>query len=426
MEAGMNKEKVLEAYTIAKEKYSELGVDVDKAMKQLENISISIHCWQGDDVGGFEKPGSSMDGGGIQVTGNYPGRAGTIDQLRKDLEKMYSFIPGNHRLNLHAIYGEFGDTFIDRDKIGPEHFKGWLSWAERLNIKIDFNATCFSHAKAESNFTLSSKDKGIRDFWIEHVKRAREISAYIGNKQKSPCIHNLWIPDGFKDYPVDRFTHRTLLKESLDEIFKIEYNDNYLKDALESKLFGIGIEAYTVGSHEFYLGYALKNNKVVCLDLGHYHPTELIADKISSVFQFSDELLLHVSRPMRWDSDHVVILNDDIRLLCEELVRSKKLNKIYIGLDFFDATINRIGAWVTGTRAVLKGLLIALLEPYDKLLEYEESGDYFSRLALLEQLKSMPFGSVWDYYCDKLNAPRESEIINGVLQYEKEVLNKRK
>lgn len=421
----MKKEKILEAYNIAKVMYLELGVDIDRAMTELERIPVSINCWQGDDVGGFERSDSLLDGGGIQVTGNYPGKARTINELRCDLEKVYSIIPGNHRLNLHAIYGEFGDESIDRDKIGTEHFKGWLSWTKKNNIKMDFNATCFSHAKAESNFTLSSKNKGIRDFWIEHVKRAREISAYIGNKQKSPCIHNLWIPDGFKDYPVDRFTHRALLKDSLDEIFKIEYNKNDMKDALESKLFGIGIEAYTVGSHEFYLGYALKNNKIVCLDLGHFHPTELIADKISSIFQFSDELLLHVSRSMRWDSDHVVILNDDIRLLCEEIIRSKKINNIYIGLDFFDATINRIGAWVTGTRAVLKGLLMALLQPYKKLLEYEEAGDYFSRLALLEQLKNMPFGSVWDYYCNKMNAPHESEIIHSVLQYEKEVLKNR-
>ncbi len=421
----MENEDILGAYNIAKDKYLELGVDIDKAMIVLERIPISINCWQGDDVGGFEKTDSIPDGGGIQVTGNYPGKARTINELKCDLEKVYSIIPGNHRLNLHAIYGEFGDKFVDRDKISVEHFKGWLTWAAENKIKIDFNATCFSYVNAESNFTLSSKNKGIRDFWIEHVKKAREISAYIGNIQKSPCIHNLWIPDGFKDYPVDRFTHRALLKDSLDEIFQIEYNKNDLKDALESKLFGIGIEAYTVGSHEFYLGYALKKNKIICLDLGHFHPTELVADKISSLLQFSDELLLHVSRPMRWDSDHVVILNDDIRLLCEEIIRSKRINKIHIGLDFFDATINRIGAWVTGARSVLKGLLMALLQPFDKLLEYEEAGDGFSRLALLEQLKNMPFGSVWDFYCEKLNAPLESEIITTVLQYEKEVLKNR-
>lgn len=421
----MKDSKILNAYNLAREKYAELGVDTEKAMDELSDISISVHCWQGDDVSGFETPGSTMDGGGIQVTGNYPGKARSVTELRRDLEKVYSIIPGKHRLNLHAIYGEFGDKFIDRDKILPEHFKGWVSWAGENNIKMDFNATCFSHAKAESNFTLSSKDKGIRDFWIEHVKRAREISAYIGKEQNDPCIHNLWIPDGYKDYPVDRFTHRSILKNALDEIYGTEYSSSYIKDALESKLFGIGIEAYTVGSHEFYLGYALKNNKIICLDLGHFHPTELIADKISSVFQFSDELVLHVSRPMRWDSDHVVILNDDIRLLCEEIIRSRRLPDIHIGLDFFDATINRIGAWVTGTRSVLKGLLMALLEPHKKLVEYEEGGTYFARLAFLEQLKSMPFGSVWDYYCAEKNAPLESEIISTVLKYENDVLSKR-
>jgi L-rhamnose isomerase len=414
---------IQDAYKYAAEKYAELGVDVEQALKKLEKISISVHCWQGDDVGGFERPDSSMDGGGIQVTGNYPGKARTVNELRQDLEKMYSLVPGNHRLSLHAIYGEFGGKLVDRDKIGPEHFKGWVSWAAENNVKLDFNATCFSHPKAESNFTLSSKDSGIRNFWIEHVKRAREISEYIGKQQGNPCIHNLWVPDGFKDYPADRFGHRSLLKDSLDKIYETDYTN--MKDAIESKLFGIGIEAYTVGSHEFYLGYALKNNKMVCLDLGHFHPTELIADKISSVFQFTDEMLLHVSRPMRWDSDHVVILNDDIRMLCEEIVRSDRLDNIYIGLDFFDATINRMGAWTTGVRTVLKGLLIALLEPYKQLLEYEEKGNYFARLALMEQLKTMPFGAVWDYYCSKMNAPEENGIIENVLQYEKEVLGKR-
>ena len=422
----MDNRKIFQAYEMAKKKYAELGVDVDTALKSLNHTSLSIHCWQGDDIGGFERPDSGLSGGGIQVTGNYPGKARNVDELRNDLEKVYSLIPGHHRLNLHAVYGNFGGKYVDRDQIAPEHFKGWIDWARENNIKIDFNSTCFSHPMAESGFTLSSKNKSVRNFWIKHIKKAREISSFIGKEQNDPCIHNLWIPDGSKDIPIDRFGHRKLLKESLDEIFEVEYDKSEIKDALESKLFGIGSEAFVVGSHEFYLGYALTHGKMICLDLGHFHPTELVADKISSILQFSDELTLHVSRGVRWDSDHVVILNDDIRYLCEEIVRSGNINNIHIGLDYFDATMNRIGAWTIGVRATLKGLLIAFLEPTEKLKEYEENGDNFARLALLEELKTMPFGSIWDYYCQKMmNVPLDRCMIDNIHDYEKRLTNKR-
>jgi len=421
----MDNRKIFQPYEIAKEKYTELGVNVDTALENLNKVSLSIHCWQGDDVGGLEKPGSELLGGGIQVTGNYPGKARSIEELRMDLKKVYSLIPGRHRLNLHAIYGDFGGKYFDRDQISPEHFKGWVDWARENDLKIDFNSTCFSHPMANSGFTLSSKDKSIRDFWIIHVKKAREISDFIGKEQNDPCIHNLWIPDGSKDIPIDRFGHRELLRESLDEIFKINYSKSEMKDALESKLFGIGSEAFVVGSHEFYLGYALIHKKMVCLDLGHFHPTELVADKISSILQFLDEIMIHVSRGVRWDSDHIVILNDEVKCLCKEMVRSGNINNIHIGLDFFDATINRIGAWTIGARATLKSLLIAFLEPTEELKQYEENGNNFAKLALLEELKTMPFGSVWDYYCQKMNVAVDSEIINNIYQYENKVTAKR-
>ncbi|MQY76314.1 MAG: L-rhamnose isomerase [Spirochaeta sp.] len=417
--------EVEKRYRTAEQRYSEAGVDTESALKQLAAIALSVHCWQGDDVGGFEKPGAGLSGGGIQVTGNYPGKPRNIFEFRSDLEKAYSVIPGDHRLNLHAIYGEFGGKQVDRDQIEPEHFKGWARWAKQRRIKIDFNATCFSHAMADSGFTLSSKDTGIRSFWIEHVKRAREISAWLGKEQGDACIHNLWIPDGSKDFPVDRYGYRRILKESLDDIFKKEYRAEEMKDSLESKLFGIGSEAFVVGSHDFYLGYGLSRGKLVCLDLGHFHPTEVVADKLSSLLQFSDELLLHVSRPMRWDSDHVVVLNDDILLLGQELIRCGRIEDIHIGLDFFDATLNRIGAWAIGARSVLKALLIALLEPHKKLLEYEQGGDYFARLALSEEMKLMPYGDVWNYYCYRNGCPQESEITGTVHDYEEKVTAKR-
>lgn len=420
----MTKLRIENAFELAVEKYSEYGVDVYTVINQLHKIAISLHCWQGDDVGGFERLDSQL-GGGLQVTGNYPGKARNVEELRMDLEKAYSLIPGNHRLNLHAMYGEFGGEDVDRDQIEKSHFQGWIDWVKSNKLGLDFNATCFSHPKADDGFTLSSKNKSISDFWIEHVSRCREISAFIGEQQGNPCIHNLWIPDGSKDIPVDRFTHRRLLKESLDKIFSIDYEASKMKDTIESKLFGIGSEAFVVGSHDFYLGYGIGNNKIICLDTGHFHPTESVADKVSAVLQFSDELLLHVSRGIRWDSDHVVILNDDLKNLFEEIVRSKSLHKVNIALDFFDASINRIGAWVIGTRATLKALLLALLEPHKTLLELEENCDLVSRLALLEEIKTLPFGAVWDYYCQKMNVPTERALMNEVKNYEKDVLCKR-
>jgi len=412
-------------YKEAVEKYRDIGSDAEKAVEKLKDISISIHCWQGDDVAGFEKPDSQLKGGGIQVTGSYPGKARNVDELRQDLEKVYSLLPGSHRLNLHAIYGEFGDTFIDRDKIEPGHFRGWIHWAKDKGLKLDFNCTCFSHPLADAGYTLSSKDKNIRLFWIEHVRRCRRIGAFMGRELKSPCVHNIWIPDGSKDIPVDRKGHRELLKESLDEIFKEEYPEEELKDSLESKLFGIGSESYVVGSHEFYLGYALTKNKMICLDTGHFHPTENIGDKISAVLQFSDGLLLHVSRGVRWDSDHVAVLDDSTRCLFEEVVRGGYLDRVHIALDFFDASLNRVGAWVIGARAVLKAVLAALLEPRERLLEAEKGGDYFSRLALLDELKTMPIGAVWDRFCLMMDVPPGQEYIKEIIRYDTNISRKR-
>jgi L-rhamnose isomerase len=413
-------------YRTAKERYAALDVDTEQALAQLSQIEISLHCWQADDVGGFETPDPSLAGSGLQVTGNYPGKARNIEELRMDLSQALRLIPGRHRVNLHAIYGEFGGRRVDRDAISPEHFLGWVDWAKQQQLKLDFNATCFSHPRASQGFTLSHRDRSIRSFWIEHVKRCREISAFMGRELGSPCIHNLWIPDGAKDAPVDRWTPRALLKESLDEIFAITYSPLEMKDAIESKLFGIGSESYVVGSHEFYLSYAIARDKMVCLDLGHFHPTESIADKISAILQFSDELLLHVSRGIRWDSDHVVILNDELKSVAEEIVRADALSRVHIALDYFDASMNRVGAYVIGTRATLKSLLLALLEPRTRLQQEELSGDHFSRLALLEELKSLPFGAVWNYYCLKHGVPAGSTWLEEVKRYEREVLRKRK
>lgn len=421
-----NGSEIKRSYLLAKERYDRIGVNIDGVLEKLKNISLSLHCWQGDDLGGFEKPNAHLEGGGIQVTGNYPGKARTIDELRMDLKKAYSLIPGLHRLNLHSIYGEFGTGLVDRNEISPDHYKGWIDWAKQENLKLDFNATCFSHPNADSGFTLSSKDKVIREFWIEHVRRCRLISAYMGQELKSPCIHNLWIPDGTKDIPVDRWTHRALLKEALDKVYETEYNPSKMKDSLESKLFGIGSEAFVVGSHEFYMGYAISKGKMLCLDLGHFHPTESVADKISAILQFSDEILLHVSRGVRWDSDHVVIMNDEVRNLAEEIVRSNALDNIHIALDFFDASMNRVGAWVIGARATLKALLIALLQPLEKLKNVENEGDLFARLAVMEEAKAMPYGAVWNYYCLKMDVPPGDFWIEDVHRYETRVTNKRK
>ncbi len=421
-----NKELIEKSYELAKKQYSALGVDTDEAIEKMNEFNISLHCWQGDDVGGFETPDSELSGGGIQVTGNYPGKARSIEELKKDLETAMSMLPGKQRLNLHAIYGDFGGEFVERDSIEVKHFQTWIDWAKEQGIGLDFNATLFSHSKADSGFTLSSKDENIRSFWVEHVKKCRAIAAEMGKQLGTPAIHNLWIPDGSKDIPVDRYGHRKLLKKSLDEIFAVEYPDEYLRDAVESKLFGIGAESMTVGSHDFYLPYAAKNNKYICLDNGHFHPTEQVGDKISAVLQFVPGILLHVTRPVRWDSDHVVNLNDEILFIAQEIVRCDAAGKVSIGLDYFDASLNRIGAYVTGTRAMQKALLIALLEPRDKLLKYEESGKYFERMALMEELKTKPFGAVWDYYCLKEGVPVAEDYIYEVQQYEtKELLNRK-
>jgi len=422
MNSPSNLEK---AFKTAKDIYAELGVDCEKALSALEGLSISLHCWQGDDVGGFEKLGAGLTGGGIQVTGSYPGKARSVSELQMDLKKAFSLIPGRHRLNLHAIYGEFNGKSIDRDSIQEGHYKGWVDWIASEGLKLDFNCTCFSHPKADGGFTLTSPDKKIRSFWIEHIKRCRRISEWIGGQQKSTCIHNLWVPDGSKDLVTNRFERRKLLKESLDEIYETVYSPDKMKDSIESKLFGIGSEAFVAGSHDFYLGYALLNKKMICLDLGHFHPTESVADKISSIMQFTDELLIHVSRGVRWDSDHVVILQDDLYRLAEEIVRCGVLDRVNIATDFFDGSINRIGAWVIGARAILKAFLHALLEPLDQLRESESSGDLFSRLALMEENKSLPLGAVWDYFCLKNDVPSGRSWIEDVRKYEASVTSKR-
>lgn len=421
----MNKEQIEKSYQLAKEAYAALEVDTDTVLKKMEEVVISLHCWQTDDVGGFEKPDASLSGGGIQATGNYPGKASTITEMRADLEKVLTLLPGKHRLNLHAIYGEFGGQFVDRDQIETKHFQGWIDWCKAQGIGMDFNATCFSHPKADDGFTLSSKNEENRKFWVEHVKRCRAISADIGKQLGTPCIHNTWIPDGSKDTPIDRNGHRAILKKSLDEAMAIDYPKEYMKDAVESKLFGIGAESMTVGSHDFYLGYAISRNKLICLDSGHFHPTEQVGDKISSCLQFVDELLLHISRPIRWDSDHVVTMNEETQLIASEIARNDFFSRVNIGLDFFDASINRIGAYVVGTRAAKKSFLFALLEPTSKLKEMEEAGQNFERLAMLEELKSKPFGAVWDYYCLQNNVAVDEDYISEIQQYEKDVLSKR-
>ncbi len=416
--------RVEQAYEIAKNAYAALGVDVQVALGQLQKIPISLHCWQGDDVGGFEGLGQEI-GGGLAVTGNYPGRARSPDELRSDLEKSLSLIPGNHRLNLHASYGEFGDRTVDRNEIEKDHFQGWIDWAKQQEMGLDFNPTYFAHEKANDGFTLSHHDDGIRRFWIEHGIACRRIGAEMGRQLGTPCLTNVWIPDGMKDVTVDRRAPRLRLIHSLDTIFAEPLDPAHHLDAVECKLFGLGSESYVVGSHEFYLGYAITRQKVLCLDAGHFHPTEVISDKLSSVMNYVPELLLHVSRGVRWDSDHVVLLTDELLAIAQELVRGDFLSRTHVGLDFFDASINRVAAWVIGTRCMLKALLIANLEPTDQLREFESSGDYTSRLAMLEELKTMPFGAVWDYYCLQSDVPVGSSWLDEVRSYEADVLSKR-
>ncbi|MFB3815097.1 MAG: L-rhamnose isomerase [Terriglobales bacterium] len=421
----MTEEKQTQAYEIAKAQYAETGVDVDAAMKKLETIPISLHCWQGDDVGGFETAGSQLSGGGIQTTGNYPGKARTIAELRADLEKALSLIPGRHRLNLHACYLDNGGKFIDRDQIELKHFQSWIDWAKSNRLGMDFNPTYFSHPKAADGFTLAHPDKAIRDFWIEHGIACRKIGAEMGKQLGSTTVTNFWIPDGYKDIPVNRAAHRELLADSLDKIFAELLDPKLHLDSVEAKLFGIGAESYTVGSHEFYLGYAVSRQKAVTLDSGHFHPTEVISDKISSILMFCPALLLHVSRPVRWDSDHVVILDDELQAIAKEIVRSGKLDRIHIGLDYFDASINRVAAWVIGTRNMLKALLIALLEGLDALRCSELNRDFTRRLVTLEEQKSQPWAAVWDYYCLQKGVPTGAGWFQEIRRYEETVLSNR-
>ena len=413
------------AYQNAKAQYAEIGVNTDDAIAKLNKIDISLHCWQTDDVSGFETADAELGGGGIMATGNYVGKAKTIEQVKADIEKAMSLLPGNQRLNLHAIYGDFKGVKVDRDQIEVKHFQSWIDWAKKIKIGLDFNCTCFSHPLADDGFTLSSKNESTRKFWIEHVKRCRMIGAEMGKQLGTPCVHNLWVPDGSKDIPVDRATYRALLKESLDEIFSVKYPKEYLKDSVECKLFGIGSEAMVVGSHEFYMGYAVKNNTLLTLDSGHFHPTEQISDKISSILLYIDEMLLHVSRGVRWDSDHVVILNDEMQSIASEIVRAKVLNRVIVALDYFDASLNRIGAYVIGTRAAQQAFLLALLEPFETLKAAEESGNTFRRLATMEVMKSKPFGAVYDYYCMTNDVLVGEDYIAEIEKYEAEVLVKR-
>lgn len=416
-------EKIVRNYEAAKELYAQHGIDVDQVLEQLENIKISMHCWQGDDVKGFLNKDQDLTGG-ISVTGNYPGAATTPDELRSDLEKAFSLIPGKHKVNLHAIYADT-DEKVELDQLQPKHFQKWVDWAKEQGLGMDFNPTCFSHEKSKDGFTLSHPDPEISKFWIDHCKASRKIGAYFGEQLGQTCVTNVWVPDGFKDVPVDRLAPRQRLKAALDEVFAEELNPAHNLDAVESKLFGIGSEAYVVGSHEFYMGYGIQNNKLICLDAGHFHPTEVISNKLSSLSLFADGILLHVSRPMRWDSDHVVTLDDELIEIGRELVRGDLLAKTHIGLDFFDGSINRVAAWVIGTRNTIKALLRGMLDPIEALKKAELAGDYTTRLALTEEFKSYPFGAIWDYYCAKKGVPVREDWLAEVKSYENEVLLKR-
>ena len=416
----MKESLILQSYEIAKERYAAFGVDTDKAIEQLENQHISLHCWQTDDVVGFER--NEALSGGIQTTGNYPGRARNIDEVRKDLEFVKTLLAGKHRINLHEIYGDFGGKPVDRDQVGVEHFQSWIDWAKANDFKLDFNSTSFSHPKS-GDLSLANPDKSIREFWIEHTKRCRRIADAMGKAQGDPCIMNIWVHDGSKDITVNRKYYRELLAASLDEILAEDLPG--MKNCVEAKLFGIGLESYTVGSMDFYEGYCATRKLMYTLDTGHYEQTENVADKVASLLLFVPELMLHVSRPIRWDSDHVTIMNDQTQDLFKELVRADGLSRAHIGLDYFDASINRIGAYIIGTRATQKCILSALLEPLQRLREYEANGQGFQRLALLEEAKTLPFGAVFDYFNYKNGVPVGEEFIPAIEQYEKEVTSKR-
>ncbi|MFC4809679.1 L-rhamnose isomerase [Paenibacillus sp. GCM10023250] len=416
-------QRIIANYEAAKALYAEHGIDVDAALEKLAGIKISMHCWQGDDVRGFLNKSQALTGG-ISVTGNYPGAAGTPEELRADLEKAFSLIPGKHKVSLHAIYADT-DEKVELDRIEPKHFESWVDWAREQGLGLDFNPTCFSHPKSADGFTLSHPDPDIRRFWIDHCKAARKVGAYFGEQLGQTCVTNVWIPDGFKDAPADRLAPRARLKDALDEVFAEELNPAHNLDAVESKLFGLGSEAYVVGSHEFYMGYGIANNKLICLDAGHFHPTEVISNKLSALSLFADGILLHVSRPMRWDSDHVVTFDDELIEIGRELVRGDLLGKTHIGLDFFDASINRVAAWVIGTRNTIKALLRGFLDPVEALRQAENEFDFTTRLALQEEFKSYPFGAVWDYYCAQQGVPVREAWLAEVKAYEKDVLLKR-
>ena len=408
------------AYTLAKERYAAFGVDTEQAIARLEKVAISLHCWQGDDVGGFENPGGELSGG-IATTGNYPGKARNAHELRNDLDVVYKLLPGAHRLNLHAIYLE-ADKKVERNRIEPRHFSAWKDWARANGHGIDFNPTCFSHPKSADGFTLSNRDESIRKFWVEHCIASRVIGEYFGRELGTPAVTNIWIPDGYKDAPADRQTPRRLLLESLDLILAQKIGPRHNLDAVEPKLFGLGSESYVVGSMEFYAAYALTRKILLTLDSGHFHPTESISDKISSLLIYHDQLLLHVSRGVRWDSDHVVTFNDDLQAIANEIVRNDALERVHIGLDYFDASINRVAAWTIGARNTLRALLMALLEPVEVLVKYEIERDFSSRLALQEELKSMPFGVVWDAFCQRKDVPISMDFMKVIKEYEKKEL----
>ena len=412
--------QIQSAYSIAKEHFAALGVDTEAALTRLETIPLSLHCWQADDLGGFEKQAGGLTGG-IAVTGNYPGKARNADELRRDLDESYRLVPGSHRLNLHAIYLE-ADRKIERNRIEPAHFSAWVDWAKANGHGLDFNPTCFSHPLSADGFTLSHRDPAIRNFWVEHCIACRRIGAYFGQALGTPAVTNIWIPDGYKDTPADRLTPRQLLIESLDAILAEELDPRYVLDSVEPKLFGMGLESYTTGSLEFYLAYAISRKILLTLDSGHYHPTESIADKISALMLYVNGLLLHISRGVRWDSDHVATFTDDLQAIAREAVRSQALERIHLGLDYFDGSINRIAALAIGARSTLRALLLALLEPFEKLQEYEKAGDFSGRLVLQEELKAMPFNAVWEAYCTRKGVPVGMDFMDEIKCYEKKEL----